>query len=159
MHKLMAIGLLFLSASTHAQDKKTMDSTDRVIIKTMINPAEQSAGADGPNWVAIEQQVKASYTEIQTDRAITKAKIYYYYGRDWAQFSTAIVHYTEAYEDKGGLPLLNKNANFILRRSQNPAEWKAALGWIRHALDLAPDNSTYKATESALQAKINGQQK
>jgi len=156
MYKLLALGLMTLSLSTHAQDKKALDSVDNVIMKTIVNPAEDRAGSDGPNWVAISQQARASYTDVQTDRAITKAKIYYYYGKDWAQFSTAIVHYTDAYEDKNDGALMNKNAKMILDHSQDPKEWKAALGWIQHALEKSPDNSTYKATRDALNAKLVG---
>jgi hypothetical protein len=107
--------------------------------------------------VEISQQVRTSYTDVQTDRALTKAKIYYYYGKDWAQFSTAIIHYTDRYENKDDGKLMNTNANYILQRSQSPAEWKAALGWIQHVLDKAPDNQTYKATRDALNAKLVGQ--
>jgi hypothetical protein len=157
MHKLLPLGLITLTLTTQAQDKKALDSVDKVIISGIVKPAEQSAGAEGPNWTAIQQQVKASYTEVQTDRAITKAKIFYYYGKDWAQFSAAIVRYTDAYEDKDDGVLMNKNAKMILDHSQDPKEWKAALGWIQHALDKAPDNSTYKATRDALNAKLVGQ--
>jgi len=157
MNKLLALGLMTLWLSTDAQDKKALDSVDGVIMKTIINPAEESAGSGGPNWTAIGQQVRASYTELQADRAITKAKIYYYYGKDWAQFSTAIVHYTDAYENKDDGALMNKNAKMILDHSQDPKEWKAALGWIQHALEKQPNNETYKATRDALNAKLVGQ--
>lgn len=152
----MAIGLVLFSARVQAQDKKALDSVDKVIIKTIIQLAERAAGEAGPNWAAIEAQIWASYSEIQCDRAVTKARIYYYYGKDWAKFCSAIVHYTDAYEDKDDAALMNKNAGFILQRSQNPTEWKAALGWIPHALDKDPESQTYKATRDALSAKLVG---
>jgi hypothetical protein len=157
MYKLLILGLLTLTLSTHAQDKKALDSVDKIIMQTIINPAEEGAASEGPNWVAIGQQVRASYTEAQTDRAVTKAKIYYYYGKDWAQFSTAIVHYTDTYESKDDLPLMNKNAKMILDHSLNPADWKAAQSWAKHAADKNPSNAAYRATYDALTAKINGQ--
>jgi hypothetical protein len=157
MYKLLTISLLFMTIAGRAQDKKALDSVDKVIMQTIINPAEEKTGGQAPDWTAIAQQAKASYSDVQTDRAVTKAKIYYYYGKDWAQFSTAIVHYTDTYENKDDGALMNKNADFILKRSQNPAEWKAALGWIQHVLDKAPDNQTYKATRDALNAKLVGQ--
>jgi len=156
MNKLLALGLMTLTLSTHAQDKKTLDSVDKAIMQTIINPAEERAGSEGPNWVAISQQVRASYTEVQTDRAVTKSKIYYYYGKNWVQFSTAIVHYTDVYENKDDGALMNKNAKMILDHSQDPIQWKAALGWVQHVLDKAPDNQTYKATRDALNAKLVG---
>jgi hypothetical protein len=157
MHKLLALGLMTLTLSTHAQDKRALDSVDKVIMNSIIKPAEQAAGGQEPNWTAIQQQVKASYSDVQTDRSITKAKIYYYYGKDWAQFSTAIVHYTDTYENKDDGVLMDKNAKMILDHSQDPKEWKAALGWIQHVLDKAPDNQMYKATRDALNAKLVGQ--
>jgi hypothetical protein len=157
MYKLLAFGLIFSTLSSRAQDKKALDSVDKVIISTIIKPAESAAGSVGPNWVAIGQQVRVSYSDEQTDRAITKAKIYYYYGKDWAQFSSAIVHYTDTYENKDDGELMNKNAKMILDHSQDPKEWKVALGWIQRALDKAPDNSSYKATRDALNAKLVGQ--
>jgi hypothetical protein len=157
MYKLLAFGLIFSTLSTQAQDKKALDSVDKVIINGIIKPAEQAANGQEPNWTAISQLVRASYTDVQTDRAITKSKIYYYYGKDWAQFSTAIVHYTDAYENKDDGELMNKNAKMILDHSQDPKECKAALAWIQRALDKAPDNSSYKATRDALNAKLVGQ--
>ena len=160
MYKLLAIALVLTAVQVQAQDpkanKKALDSVDRVIIRTIITPAEDAAGSPGPNWLALAQQIKASYSETQTDRALTRAMIYYYWNKDWAQFSTALVRYTDAYEDKGDAVLMNKNARMILDHSVNPADWKAALGWIQQALDKDSDNSGYKATRDALQVKING---
>lgn len=157
MRKLFAIGLAFLAIGGRAQDKKYLDSVDRVIIKQIIEPAEQSAGGQEPSWAALRLQIRVSYSEVQTDRAITKAQIYFNWSRDWAKFSTAIVHYTEAYEDKEDGKLMNKNAKFILEHSEDPKEWKTALGWVQHAADKEPDNADFKATRDALAAKVNGQ--
>lgn len=156
MYQWLILTLLFCSLGVRAQDKRALDSTDKVIINSIIRPAEQSAGNQEPNWTAIEAQVKASYSEVQCDRAITKARIYHYYGRDWAKFSNALVHYTEAYEDKSDAALMNKNARMVLDHSENLAEWRTALDWIRHALDKDPENSACKATKAALEARING---
>ena len=157
MLKTLAIAFLFAATTAGAQDKHALDSVDKVIINTIIKPAEQATSGQDPNWTAIQQQVKASYSDIQTDRALTKAQIYYYYGKDWPKFCTAIVHYTEAYESKDDLPLMNKNAKMILQNSQDPKEWKAALTWVQHAADKEPTNADYRTTADALTAKINGQ--
>jgi hypothetical protein len=154
MHKILAIALLFVTVSVKAQDKHALDSVDKLIISTIINPAEREANVDEPNWTAIGVQVRASYTEVQADRAITKAQIYYYYNKDWPKFSTAIVHFTNAYEDKDDLKLLNKNAGFILEHSTDQSELKAAQGWMKHAVDKEPSNTTYQETYKALTAKI-----
>lgn len=157
MYKLI-IALLLLSSAVpstiaNAQDKKSLDSVDKVIINQIIIPAEQKAGNEAPQWTALGMQIKASYSDLQADRALTRAKIYYYYGKDWPQFSAALVHYTETYEDKEDLPLMNKNANFILQRSTNPDEWKTALAWVKHAVDKEPSNTAYQQTYQGLLAK------
>lgn len=148
--------LLLLAATTYAQDKKSLDSVDKVVIRTIIQPAEEQAGANEPAWAAIDQQIRMTYSETQADRALTKAQIYYYYGKNWPRFSTALVHYTETYEDKNDFALMNKNANFILTYSSNPLEWQAAQAWIKTAVNKEPDNKTYKTTYDSLAAKING---
>jgi len=156
MLKTLAIALLFAATTANSQDKHALDSVDRVIINTLIKPAEVNAGADGPQWTVIQTQIRASYTDVQTDRAVTKAQIYYYYGKDWPKFSTVLVHYTDAYENKEDLDLMNKNAKMILDHSTELKDWTAALGWVQHAVDKAPDNAGYKATYDGLKAKLAG---
>lgn len=68
MYKLLAVGLLFLGISGNAQDKYFLDSVDKIIINTIINPAEQTD--QEPVWAKIELQVWASHTETETDRAL-----------------------------------------------------------------------------------------
>jgi hypothetical protein len=157
MFKIIAIAaLIFVASRADAQDKHSLDSVDQVIIDKIITPAEQAGGDAEPNWSSIKQQTLAGYSAVQTDRAVTKAQIYFYWTKDWPKFSTAIVHYTEAYEDKDDLDLMNKNAKFILQWSADPKEWATALRWIQHGVDKAPDNADYKATRDGLVAKING---
>ncbi len=156
MYKVLLSSLLLLSVTVHAQDKRSLDSVDKVIIHTIIQPAEDQAATNEPAWGAISQQIRMVYSETQADRALTKAQIYYYYGRNWPRFSTALVHYTETYEDKYDFPLMNKNANFVLTYSANPREWRAAQVWVKAAVDKEPGNSTYKTTYDSLTARITG---
>ncbi|HXB07667.1 MAG TPA: hypothetical protein VNW04_11135 [Puia sp.] len=157
MYKLQTFSLLFMALAGRAQDKKALDSVDKIIINSIIKPAEQAAGDQAPNWAALEAQIKASYSDVQTDRAVTKAKIFYYWSKDWPQFSTALVHYTDVYEDKEDFKLMDKNAKMVVDHSTNLRDWKAALTWVQHAADKEPGNAEYKATVDALKAKINGQ--
>jgi hypothetical protein len=90
-----------------------------------------------------------------SDRTITSAKIYYYYGKDWPLFSIVLVRYTDTYEDKENLKLMNKNEMMILQYGTNPAELKAATAWVKHAVDKEPSNTAYQETYSALAAKSN----
>ena len=156
MYKLVLSSLLLVSSLSYAQNKKSLDSVDKIIISQIITPAEQRDPGQEPQWTALTQQIKATYTDVQADRAVTKGQIYYYYGKNWPKFCAALVHYTEAYEDKDDLALMNKNANFILDRSTDPKELATALGWIKHAVDKEPSNEKYKATYDALAAKVNG---
>lgn len=157
MQRLLMLSIALLAFSAYGQEKKALDSIDKVILSTIINPAETAAGSGEPDWTAIQVKVRASYTDLQTDRAITKAKIYYYWNTDWPKFSTALIHYTEAYESKDELELMNKNATMVLEHSEARTDWQVALGWIQHAVDKAPDNGNYKATRDGLKAKLAGQ--
>ncbi len=154
MYRLTFVPVLLCCLLAKAQTNKQLDSVDKIIIAQFITPAEQKAAGQEPQWTAISQTIKASYSDVQADRAVTKAQIYYYYSKDWPKFSTAIVHYTNAYEDKEDFKLMNKNANFILAHSQNMEELKAALGWVQHAADKEPSNTDYQQTVAALKVKI-----
>ena len=139
-------------------EEKQMDHKDSMVIAEMITPAVNDAGQTGqaPDWEGLRASVTVKYDDKIADRTVTKARIYFYYGKDWSMFCTAIVHYTEKYENKENLKLMDKNAKFIMKYSQDPAEWKAAEGWIRHAVEKDPSNAAYKETYEGLTAKIKG---
>ncbi|MBS1524855.1 MAG: hypothetical protein JST19_04345 [Bacteroidetes bacterium] len=125
-------------------------------IKTnIIDPAEQDAGSETPDWKALTQTITQKYDATTADRTITKAKIYYYYNKDWPAFCDAIVHYTDNFELANDYPLLNKNAGMILKNSNDAAQLKEAQKWAKAALDSDPNNEQYKTTYQALSAKIN----
>lgn len=151
---------VLIAQSNHQRtpEEMKMVRNDSIIIADMVNPQVRDAGARGqtPDWEAMRSQIVLKYDGSYADRTITKARIYYYYGKDWALFSTAIVHYTDAYENKDDLALMNKNAQFILKYSQEPDEWKKAQAWVKHAVEKDPSNGTYKDTFEALDAKIKG---
>lgn len=156
MAKILFIVLVFSTAVARAQDKKTLDSLDKVIIAQFIAPAEQKAGMQEPGWNELREQIRSGYLDIDADRAITKAKIYYYYNhQDWSRFSTAIAYYTKTYVDKEDLKLIDKNVNYILEYSTDREELKTALTWISHAMIKEPTNPSYKMTFEALSAKVN----
>ena len=142
----------------HPLDAKTLQN-DSIILQSILKPAIQTAGQHGqePDWKILRTTIVTRYDDSYGDRNVTKAKIYYFYGNDWVQFSTAIVQYTQNYECKDSLSLMNKNAKMILQHSDNPAEWKAAQSWVKYASDRNPSNEAYKATYDALTAKISGQ--
>ena len=157
---VMTVASTLVSAQSKQKSADEMKylRNDSIILADMINPQERDAQSNGqePDWEGMRANILLKYDGVAADRAVTKARIYYYYSKDWALFATAIVHFTEAYEDKEDLNLMNKNAKFILRYSQNPKEWKMAQAWVKHAVDKDPSNAGYKETWDALEAKIKG---
>jgi len=155
----MAITLLTSTPSLNAQSAShgTIDTlqrhNDSVIQADIIMPLVSRA-AETPDWQVLGQNISTKYGDSYVDRTVTKAKIYYYYGKDWPLFSKALVHFTEAYEDKENLKLMNENAKMVLQFSQDPDELKAALAWVKHAVDKEPGNASYKETYDALSMKI-----
>lgn len=101
--------------------------------------------------------ITAQYGEACAERTITKARLIYYYGKDWPQFSSALVQYTNNYEYRDSLSLMNRNAKMVLDHSDNPAEWKAAQVWAKYASDKNPSDDEYPSTYDALTAKLSGQ--
>jgi hypothetical protein len=139
----------FLNAQTTKQ-------ADDSIKTTIIDPEVMKANHNNavPDWEELTITITSKYNAEYADRTITKAKIYYYWYRDWAIFSSAIVHYTESWEDKNNLSLMVKNANFILQHSENELELKTALSWIKPAIDKEPSNTKYKEVYDGLVSKI-----
>jgi hypothetical protein len=131
----------------------TRQHNDSIILADIIMPLVNNA-AVAPDWRALGADIKSKYGDSYVDRSVTKAEIYYYYGKDWPLFCKALVHYTEVYENKDDLPLMNKNAKMVLQYSQSTDEWRSAAGWVKHAMDKQPDDHGYKDTYDALTTKI-----
>lgn len=159
MKKRLSILLVILTSvtflSAQSPDAATVKHNDSLVLAGMITPRVNN-GATTPDWNALAADVKAKYGESYVDRTVTKAKIYYYFGKDWPVFSKALVHYMETYEDKDNLRLMNKNAKMVLQYSQDPEEWKAADAWVKRAVDKEPGNAVYKETFDGLMTKIKG---
>ena len=157
---VLSLGLVMTAYFLQAQSKEelTIKKNDSIILADIITPllSDSENANQEPDWAALESKVKNQYGKSYTDRTVTKAKIYYFYGKDWASFSKALVHYTEAFEDKNDLKLMNKNAKMVLQYSQSPEEWKTAQSWAKRASDGEPNNDGYKETLDALKAKIRG---
>ena len=163
--KKIASALLgcFLAATVvNAQADHKLDSltvaNDKLIMHEILSPALKTARAQNqePDWKVLRTTITTRFDASYADRNITKARIFYFYGHDWAQFSTALVNYTQQYEWRDSLSLMNMNAKMVLDHSANPADWKAAQSWAKYASDKNPSNDTYRATYDALTAKISG---
>src|SRR5947209_5726932 len=100
--------------TTHDPATKAKDS---IAIHSIILPAEKAAGAEAPDWAAITRTVTKQYDAVTADRTVTKAKIYFYYNKDWGQFCAGIVNYTNHYELADDYKLLNLNAGMIAQYS------------------------------------------
>ena len=142
----------------HRLDDQTIQ-TDKTIRAQIIKPFIAAADQQNqpPDWKVLRTTIVSQYSDAYADRTITKARLIYYYGKDWPQFSSALVQYTNSYEYRDSLSLMNLNAKMVLDHSDNPAELKAALSWAKYASDKKPSNEEYKATYDALKAKLNGQ--
>jgi len=167
MYKLLAIGLLTLplivtlnasAQADHKLDAQTLVN-DKTISREIIKPALDNARSqDGePDWKVLRTAIATRFDTTYANRNVTKARIFFFYGRDWARFSTALVQYTNSYEWRDSLPLMNSNARMVLDHSTNPTDWKAAQSWAKYPSDKNPSNDQYKATYDALTAKISGQ--
>ena len=165
MKKLLMITLLsgtvaFAKAQTTnlavTEHDPAVKAKDANIKTNIIDPAEQDANGELPDWKALNQTITQKYDAITADRTVTKAKIYYFYAKDWPAFCDAIVHYTDNFELAGDYPLLNKNAGMILKNSNDPAQLQEAQKWAIAAMDGAPGNADYKTTYQALSDKLAG---
>ena len=145
---LLLVFSIFAVGTARAQTKDVhitehdpaVATRDSLIKMQIIDSAVLAAGNAAPDWAALTTTIRQRYDSMSADRTVTTAKIYYYYGKDWSRFTATIVHYTDNYEEATNYPLLNKNANFILKFSVDPTEWKAALAWNTTAMHGDPNN-------------------
>jgi len=163
MKKYIIIALLSAATITKAQTTNNaitehdpaVKAKDAQIKTDIIDPAEQAAPGQAPDWMALTKTITEKYDAVTADRTVTKAKIYFYFGKDWPTFCAAIVHFTQNWELADDYKLLNKNADMILQHSENPGELKEALRWAKAAADSDPANEKYKGTYEALRQKVN----
>jgi hypothetical protein len=131
------------------------DANDKLIKETIIDKMVNAAGGKLPDWKAITNTVAEKYDAVTADRTVTRAKLFFYYSKDWKAFATAIVNYTEKYEDKSNLETINTNAGFVLEHSDDKAELAIALTWAKVLVEKEPDNSDYQSTYKRLQEKLS----
>lgn len=166
MKKLFIITLLAAASASIAKAQTTnnaitehdpaVKAKDADIKTNIIDPAEQAADGQAPDWENLKQTITQKYDAATADRTITKAKIYFYYGKDWPTFCAGIVHYTDNWELANDFPLLDKNAQMILKNSTDPAQLKEAQKWAKLAMDGDPNNAGYKATYQQITGKLAG---
>jgi predicted nucleic acid-binding Zn ribbon protein len=158
----VSLGCFFaFSAATAQTDHKLDDQiiqTDKAIRAQITKPFIAAADQQNqpPDWKVLRTTIVAQYGDAYAGRIITKGRLIYYYSKDWPQFSSALVQYTNNYEYRDSLSLMNMNAKMVLDHSDSPADLKAALSWAKYASDKNPSNEEYKATYDALSAQITG---
>jgi len=155
----LMIGATHAAAAQATDNKVTehdpaVNTKDSLVKVQIIDPAEQLAAGKAPDWSALTQTIVQKYDSVTADRTITKAKIYYYYGKDWPQFTAGIVHYTNNYELATDYNVLNANANWILKFSKDPKELQEAQRWAEAAVKGNPAEAAYKSTLAAVQEKL-----
>jgi hypothetical protein len=157
---LLSLGYCSAKAQTSnnaiTEHDAAVKTKDAAIKTDIIDPAEQDAGGEAPDWAALTQTITQKYDANTADRTITKAKIYHYYYKDWPVFCANIINYTNKYELANDYKLLDKNAAMILKNSNDHAQLKEALRWSKAATAGDPNNATYKTTLDGLTAKIAG---
>jgi hypothetical protein len=136
------------------ENDTTVKTKDDFIKKTIITPAEKAVTTT-PDWTVLAASITNQYDVVTADRTITKAKIYYYYKKDWPQFCAGIVHYTNTYELATDYKKLNDNAQMILQMSGDNAELVQAQRWAKLARDGDSDNAVYKATYQEITDKLS----
>jgi hypothetical protein len=166
MKKLIIITLMAAAITTVARAQTTnnaitehdpaVKAKDADIKNNIIDPAEQDANGEAPDWEKLKQAIAEKYDAVTADRTITKAKIYFYYGKDWPTFCAGIVHYTDNWELPNDYSLLNKNAKMILENSTDPAQLKEAQKWAKMAMDGDANNADYKTTYQQISDKLAG---
>jgi hypothetical protein len=124
------------------------DITDRMITKENIDDYSQIS------WPACRDSITKKYNATIADRVITRAQLYRDYGKDWPAFCSALIHYTDTYEDRKDLNLLDKNARMILENSNDKDCLQAVLRWSRQTLVAEPANAAYRSTYTLIQQKL-----
>jgi len=135
------------------QDIKALDDKIKAeLVDPAVNKARESDAT--PDWAAITKTITAKYDATAADRNVTRAKLFFYYSKDWKQFASAIVNFTEKYEDKSNLQTMLTNANFVLEHSTNKTELSKALGWAKMLVEKEPNNEDFKKTLAKLSEKM-----
>ena len=163
MKKLIIIAGIVLASYSHLKAQTTNNAVtehdisvkakDDAVKAEVIDPAEEAAGGEAPDWASLTRTIAQKYDGVTADRTVTKAKIYFYYNKDWPQFCAGIVHYTDNYELANDYKLLNGNAGMILKNSTDAAQLKEALKWAGAAMNGDRNNENYKAAYRALKEK------
>ncbi|WP_245869927.1 hypothetical protein [Pedobacter ginsengisoli] len=145
-----------VATTPKSTDADNLKQKDKAIADAIINLLVDAAKAEDkvPDWQAIAAAVTQKHDAVTADRTVTRAKLFYYYGKDWKVFASAIVNYTEKFEDKNNRPTMLTNANFVLEHSADKAELSKALDWAKMLTEKAPDNEDYKKTYAALKEKL-----
>jgi hypothetical protein len=157
---MIAVLASILTANAQTNNKTltehdpAIQAKDAQVKSQIIDPAQQVAGEEAPDWAALTKTITAKFDATTADRTITKAKIYFYYNKDWPQFCAGIVNYTNHYELADDYHVLNLNAGMILKNSDDPKQFKEALRWAKAAADSDPANAPYKETYESLKAKV-----
>ena len=107
-----------------------------------------------PDWEQLNKAFTEKYNAEYASKTVNIAKLFIYYNNHREKFASAIVEYTEIYQDVIDLKTMNTNANYVLQYSSDKKELRKALDWCRSTLEIAPDNSEYQKTRDALIEKL-----
>lgn len=159
MKSILGMGLVLvvlLMSALAFQDIKVLDEKIKVsMIDPAVNKAKETEAV--PDWVALDRAIAKKYDAKTADRNVTRAKLFFYYAKDWKKFASAIVNYTEKHEDKTDLKTMLVNATFVLQHSSDKAELAKALGWAKMLTEKEPGNEDAKRVLAELTQKVSAQ--
>jgi|GEM_PF-93222 len=151
---LVLVACMSVICTVYAQqdDQKTIKEKAKVILDEMVQPAISQQQA--PDWNSLHKSIGEKYNRYYADRLVTVGKLYYYFNRDWPEFTRNITLFTEKYVPDSSSKDLNANASYVAQYSSDKSELKKAYSWIKKAVRNDPENKEYKKTFEQLQALV-----
>ncbi len=129
---------------------------DKVLILTDIMPVlKKLKPGNAPDWNALKANLSQKYDPLSGPRAVAKAKVIFYYGKDGEAYCKALIYYTNIYDDHSDMGLLNKNACDILKYSTDTVDLKSALYWSKKTVKSDSINVVYQGTLKRLMERID----
>jgi hypothetical protein len=131
------------------------DVVEKVLIRSEIEPALRKLPAGSqPDWKQLTNYLSNKYDPLSGQRAVIRAELSFYDGKDRMKFCRALVVYTSLYLDHTDTSLMDHNASYILKYSNDERDIKSALTWSEMTIQEEPNNLVYKKTHQAIEQKL-----
>ncbi|HLZ89559.1 MAG TPA: thioredoxin fold domain-containing protein [Puia sp.] len=148
---------VFLHHAAEADKILGAGKAERLVINTLYReyarPQLQSAGADGPDWKAIQTAVAAKYP-AQAGEVTARSKVLYYESKkDWPHFQTVIVAYMQKYGAHATPEELNSYAWDVFSNCPDMSCVADALDWSKRSFK-SEANPTFMDTYANILYKM-----